>query len=96
VNGDQDARLERWLGRALSVGVAASTVLLGTGLVLALGAIAPQASALLLRIGLITLMATPVTRVVISVFEFGATRDWAFLAITGAVLVMLAMSLVIS
>ncbi len=96
MNGDRDVRLERWLGRALSVGVAASTVLLGTGLVLALAAIAPQASARLLRIGLITLMATPVARVVISVLEFGAKRDWTFLALTAAVLVMLAMSLVIS
>jgi uncharacterized membrane protein len=75
--------------------VAASTVLLGTGLVLALAAVAPQASALLLRIGLVTLMATPAARVVISVFEYGATRDWTFLAITGAVLMMLVMSLVV-
>jgi len=96
VNGDRDVRLERWLGLALSVGVAASTVLLGTGLVLALAAVAPQASALLLRIGLITLMATPVARVVISIFEYGAKRDWTFLALTGAVLVMLLASLFIS
>jgi len=95
VNDGRDVRLERWLGRALSVGVAASTVLLGTGLVLALAAVAPQASALLLRIGLITLMATPVARVVISVFEYGAKRDWTFLALTAGVLVMLAMSLVV-
>lgn len=96
MNGERDARLEGRLGLALSVGVAVSTALLGTGLLFALAGVAPQASTLLLRIGLITLMATPVARVVISVFESGARRDWAFLALTGAVLVMLAMSLFIS
>ena len=96
MKGDRDLRLERWLGTALSVGVAASTVLLATGLVLALAGVAPQASARLLRLGLITLMATPVARVVISVVEYGATHDWTFLALTAAVLVMLLASLFIS
>lgn len=96
MNGERDVRLERWLGLALSVGVAASTVLLGAGLLLALAAAAPHASALLLRLGLITLMATPVARVVISVFEYGVKKDWAFLALTAAVLAMLLASLVIS
>jgi len=96
VNGEPDDRLERWLGRALSTGVAASTILLGTGLALALAGTAMETSALLLRVGLITLMATPVARVVISVFEYGAKRDWMFLAMTGTVLAMLLMSLVIS
>ena len=93
MNGERDVRLERWLGLALSIGVAASTVLLGAGLVLALANVAPAASAQLLRVGLITLMATPVARVVISVFEYGAKRDWAFLALTAAVLAMLTASL---
>lgn len=92
----RDARLERWLGLALSVGVTASMLLLATGLLLALAGAAPAASPLLLRLGLITLMATPVARVVISVFEFGSQGDWAFLALTAAVLGMLLMSLVIS
>jgi uncharacterized membrane protein len=95
-NGDGDGRLERWLGRALTAGVVASTTLLGTGLMLALAGLAPAASNLLLRIGLITLMATPVARVVISVAEYTAKRDWVFLALTGTVLTMLLMSLVIS
>ncbi|RPJ69928.1 MAG: DUF1634 domain-containing protein, partial [Acidobacteria bacterium] len=35
-------------------------------------------------------------RVVISVFEYGVKKDWAFLALTAAVLAMLLASLVIS
>ena len=95
-HGNGDARLERWLGLALTAGVAISTLLLGAGLVLALAGLVPATSDLLLRLGLITLMATPVARVVISVLEYGATRDWVFLALTGAVLTMLLMSLTIS
>jgi uncharacterized membrane protein len=96
VNGARDVRLERWLGRVLSVGVAVSTVLLGAGLALALAGAAPGTSARLLRIGLIALMATPVARVVISVVEYGSKRDWAFVALTATVLGMLMMSFVIS
>ena len=90
-----DARLERWLGAALSIGVAISTTLLGTGLLLALAGLAPGVSAMLLRIGLITLMATPVARVVVSMVEYAAKRDWVFVALTTMVLVMLAASLMV-
>ena len=96
MNGEPNLRLERWLGRALTVGIAISTLLLGIGLVLSLAGATPEASSLLLRLGLITLMATPVARVTVSVFEYGAQRDWMFLVLTGTVLTMLVMSLLIS
>lgn len=90
-----DARLERWLGTTLGLGTLIATALLAVGLFLELAAVAPGWSALLSQAGLIILMATPVARVVISVAEYAAQRDWPFMALTLAVLAMLAVSFVL-
>lgn len=87
-----DARLERWLGLTLRVGVIVATTLLTVGLALQLAAIAGDAARVLAHVGLIVLMATPVARVVISVVEYASQRDWPFLALTLTVLGILVVS----
>lgn len=80
---------ERVMGRLLGTGVTASTVLLALGLILALFA-RTEASARLLDAGLVLLMATPVTRVVLACGEFARTRDWFFALASLGVLAVLA------
>ncbi len=82
------SRLERLVGHVLRGGAAASAALLASGLVVAL--LHPSAAGtLLMQAGLIVLLVTPVARVVISVFEYAAVRDWLFRALTAGVLVIL-------
>lgn len=80
---------ERIMGRLLGVGVTISTALLGAGLLMTLTA-PGEASAELLKAGLLVLMATPVTRVVLACAEFTRTRDWLFAAASLGVLAVLA------
>jgi uncharacterized membrane protein len=82
----QDARLEQIIRRILRVGVTVSSVLLGIGLVTSFIAPAAPAGGLLLTVGLVILMATPVTRVAASVLEYAVERDRLFVALTGIVL----------
>jgi uncharacterized membrane protein len=89
-------RLERWLGRILTAGVLASTGLLAIGLALELLGAEHDVATALMNAGLIALMATPVARVVTSVVEYALERDWLFLTLTSAVLVILFGSLVVS
>jgi uncharacterized membrane protein len=49
----------------------------------------------IVTLGLVLLIATPVLRVVVSMITFAALRDWAFVALTGAVLALLAVSFVL-
>lgn len=96
MNEASSERLERLLGRVLRWGSLTSTLLLALGLVLHLADIDGPLSTQLTRAGLILLMATPVARVVVSVADYAAQRDWTFLALTATVLVILLGSLVIS
>jgi uncharacterized membrane protein len=89
-------RLERSLGRILTVGVLASTGLLAAGLLLQLLAVEPGAASGLTQAGLIVLMATPVARVVASVVEYALERDWLFAMLTTTVLMILLGSLAVS
>lgn len=82
---------ERMLGRLLGIGIGLSTALLAGGLVLAL--VAPgQVSAHLLNAGLLVLMATPATRVVLACGEFIRTREWLFALASIGVLGVLALT----
>jgi uncharacterized membrane protein len=47
----------------------------------------------LIQLGLVLLIATPVSRVILSVFLFGRQRDWAYVLITLFVLLVLLYSL---
>ena len=83
---------ERWesrAARALGFGVVVSACLLLVGLLLWSQAAEPWASRLL-EAGLLVLMATPATRVAITLIEYIRARDWFFVATTLAVLAVLA------
>ena len=85
-------RLERTVGLVLRVGVTASSIALAAGLTLSLLG-APGAD-WLLHIGILTLLATPVARVLVSIAEYAGERDWTFVALTTIVLVELLASAV--
>lgn len=87
-----EARLERWLGITLRTGVILATTLLALGLFLELAGMADGVAGRLSHVGLLVLMATPVARVVISVAEYAAERDWPFLTLTLIVLTILLVS----
>lgn len=82
---------ERLIGRLLGLGVAVSTGLLALGLLLTF--IAPgDAAAALLNWGMLVLMATPATRVVLACAEFTRSREWFFALASLGVLAVLAMT----
>ncbi len=89
----QTARLERVIGRVLRGGVVVSSVCLTAGLVLSLAGVEPAAT-VLLNAGIIVLLATPVSRVVVSTVEYVVERDWPFATLTFIVLLELVASAV--
>ena len=82
---------ERVLGRLLGIGIGLSTALLGLGLVLTIF-MPGEAAAYLLNAGLLVLMGTPATRVVLACGEFVRTREWFFALASIGVLCVLAMT----
>ena len=92
----ESPRLETLLGRVLHVGSIVSTSLLAVGLGLSLVTPGSQAAGRFLDVGLMTLMATPVARVMVSVVEYAHERDWTFVALTATVLLVLGGSLMIA
>ena len=86
----QTARLERIIGIVLRAGVTASSACLTAGLLLSLAGVG--GAALLLNLGIIVLLATPVSRVVISTIEYVIERDWPFATLTFIVLLELVAS----
>ena len=91
-NAPNAPRLNRIIGLVLRVGVTTSSVCLALGLLLLLAG-APG-SPLLLQVGLVVLLATPVARVIVSIVEYAVERDWTFTALTLIVLAELTASLV--
>ena len=67
----------------------ASSVCLAAGLLISFVTTPNGVSNLLMTIGLVTLMATPAARVVISVVEYTLERDWFFVLMTSIVLLEL-------
>ena len=96
MNGEDLLRTEVTLGRVLTIGTRASTACLAAGLVLTFFLPEARVTAVLLTVGLVVLMATPVARVVVSVVEFARQRDWPFVLYTSIVLGLLLGSLVIA
>jgi len=88
------SRLEGVIGSVLRAGVIASSICLGVGLVLTLAGGAATVANLLLQIGVIVLLATPVARVLVSITEYAQQRDWKFTLLTVVVLVELLASVV--
>jgi uncharacterized membrane protein len=88
------ARIEIVIGTVLRTGVLISTVCLAAGLLLDLSGAWPAAAALLLQVGILVLLATPVARVIVSITQYISQRDWAFVTLTAVVLVELMASVV--
>jgi uncharacterized membrane protein len=86
--------LERTVGRVLRTGIGATTVCLSSGLALTLMGIGRRPAELLLTIGLMLLLATPVARVVASVVDYARARNWVFFVLTVIVLAELAASVI--
>jgi uncharacterized membrane protein len=86
--------MERIVGIVLRSGVIASSVCLTVGLILSLVTAGGVVAAFLLNAGILILLATPVTRVVVSTMEYVSERDWRFAALTGIVLLELIASAV--
>jgi uncharacterized membrane protein len=82
-------RLERRVGRLLEVGVLLSSACLAVGLLAWIVNHESHASAMLLTAGLITLMLTPLARVVASLVTWIRLRDWFFVGTTVMVFVVL-------
>lgn len=80
-------RFDAGVGRVLRTGVLVSSVLMGLGLLAWL--LDFTVAATLLNAGLVSLMATPVVRLLASLIEYLRTREWFFVWMTGAVVVVL-------
>ena len=87
-------RLERSIGIVLRAGVVFSSACLALGLVLWLLQVLPHLGDILMQIGIVALLCTPVARVVISTVEYVAEREWRFAALTTIVLLELLASAV--
>jgi uncharacterized membrane protein len=81
-------RLERTIGVVLRAGVALSSTCLGAGLLLTFAG-PPGFANLLLQLGIVILLATPVARVLVSIADYARQRDWTFTGLTIVVLVEL-------
>ena len=88
--------LERVIGRVLRAGTIAATACFAAGLLLTLSGGAATASAVLLNVGVVVLLATPVARVVVSVVGYLNARDWLFVTLTAIVLAELVASVVLA
>jgi len=78
-----DGRFEILIGRALRIGVTASSVCLAAGLVLS--AAAPASSRTVMNLGILLLIATPAARVALSIVEYAIAGDWTFTLLTAIV-----------
>ena len=84
--------LEKRIGRVLRLGITASSLCLGVGLAMALVGVKAEFARPLLTAGLIVLLATPASRVVVSAVVYMRSRDWLFATLTLIVLLELALS----
>jgi uncharacterized membrane protein len=86
--------LERRLGKVLIGGLSLSAVSLAAGLLFYLAMPELGVSSRLLSLGLVTLMATPLLRVLVSLAEYVRLREWLFVLTTVAVLVELSVTVI--
>ena len=82
-----DIKLEVVIGRVLRTGVLTSSACLLAGLVLT--PFWSGGAAWLLSAGIVLLLLTPPTRVIVSFVDYLAMRDWFFATATGIVLLEL-------
>ena len=91
-----DLAFEMALGRLLRMGVLASSICLGAGLLMTLANASDALAAAMLTGGLVLLIATPAARVVASAVSYARRRDWVFVGLTLAVCVELLASVVVA
>jgi uncharacterized membrane protein len=82
-------RLELRVGRLLEIGVMLSSACLGVGLLVWMFGDGSAFANRLLTVGLVSLMLTPLARVVASLIAWIRLRDWFFVATTVMVFVVL-------
>lgn len=82
-------RLEIRVGRLLEIGVMLSAACLGLGLLVWFVTGPSRPANTLLTVGLVSLMVTPLARVVASLIAWVRLRDWFFVATTVMVFVVL-------
>ena len=82
-------RLEIRVGRLLEIGVMLSAACLGLGLLVWIATGPSRPANTLLAVGLVSLMVTPLARVVASLIAWVRLRDWFFVATTVMVFVVL-------
>ena len=92
VDAPPGCELEDLIGRVLRVGVWMSSASLTIGLLMTLMGLDVAAAHGLLTAGVMVLLATPASRVLVSVISYGRSRDWLFTALTLIVLIELAAS----
>jgi uncharacterized membrane protein len=80
MSADDARRTELALGRVLTVGTRVSTAFVVPG---------ARMTGVLLAVGLVVLMATPVARVAVSIAEFARRGDWRFVIYACIVLALL-------
>jgi uncharacterized membrane protein len=83
----QDESLELLIGRLLRIGILTSSI--GLALGLAVVGFAPVPGGWLLHAGVMILIMTPAARVILSIAEYVAARDWTFAALSTIVLIEL-------
>jgi uncharacterized membrane protein len=86
--------IERRIGVVLTLGSRVSTVLLAVGVLILLAVPSATIGSLFVHAGLIVVLVTPLARVVASLIGFAQKGDWLFVAMTLAVLGVLAGSIV--
>jgi uncharacterized membrane protein len=86
--------LEMRLRTVFVAGLSLSAALLVCGLIMYFAAPSTPATSWLLNAGLVILMATPLLRVIVSMFEYAKIDDWVFVATTLVVLVELSVTMV--
>jgi uncharacterized membrane protein len=92
--GSASQRLEHAVGVVLRAGVTTSSVCLAVGVIWSLVTGESGAARMLLQIGIVVLLMTPVARVVVSIAQYVGDRDWSFAALTTIVLIELLASAV--
>ena len=86
--------LERIIGIVLRAGVMISTTCLAVGLLLSLATGGHAIASVLLNVGIVVLLATPLARVIVSTVQYIGERDWLFATLTLVVLLELVASAV--
>jgi uncharacterized membrane protein len=94
IRAPQDRGMEQLIGTVLRAGVTTSSVCLAVGLALSIIGAAGSLANILLQVGIVILLATPVARVIVSIFEYAQQHDWRFTILTAIVLLELLASAV--